>query len=70
MESFLQFLQLTQQIQVYISLVKFPITLGTLIIILFNNRSIERLIEQRKFIASVVLMLYISVASVLGIAAD
>ena len=49
-------------------LVKVPITFGTLIIIIINNRTKELLLEQRKFIASVAIMLYISVSQVLGVA--
>ena len=63
-------LHLSLQIQVYIGLVKIPIEFGTLIIIIFNNHTKELLMEHRTFIAAVVVILYISVAQVLGVAAN
>ena len=61
-------LQLTLLIQVYIGLVKIPIVFATLIIVIFNNRTKELLLEHRAFIAAVTIMLYISVTQVIGVA--
>ena len=52
---------LAHLIQTYIGLVKIPIEFATLIIIIFNNRTKELLLEHRLFIAAIIIMLYISV---------
>ena len=61
-------LDLKNLIQTYIGLVKIPIEFATLVIIIFNNRTKELLLEHRAFIAAVIIMLYISVTQVLGVA--
>jgi hypothetical protein len=50
-------------------LVKTPIFFGTLCIIIWNNRTKERLLEYRSFVATVIVMLFISITEVIGVVA-